>query len=58
MKTAKRIGVEAIGWLLVVAGIAALVLPGPGLLMVFGGLLLLAGVGLWLLITAKRLGIG
>jgi cytoskeleton protein RodZ len=27
-------------------------------LMVFGGLLLLAGVGLWLLITAKRLGIG
>jgi cytoskeleton protein RodZ len=27
-------------------------------LMVFGGLLLLAGVGLWLLLTAKRLGIG
>ena len=24
----------------------------------FGSLLLLAGVGLWLLITAKRLGIG
>ena len=27
-------------------------------LMVFGGILLLAGVGLWLLLTAKRLGIG
>jgi uncharacterized protein (TIGR02611 family) len=42
MKTAKRIGVEAVGWLLVVAGIAALVLPGPGLLMVFGGLAILS----------------
>jgi uncharacterized protein (TIGR02611 family) len=39
---AKRIGVEAIGWVLVVAGIAALVLPGPGLLMVFGGLAILS----------------
>lgn len=42
MKTAKRIGVESVGWLLVVAGIAALVLPGPGLLMVFGGLAILS----------------
>ena len=42
MKTAKRIGVEAVGWVLVVAGIAALVLPGPGLLMVFGGLAILS----------------
>ncbi|MDP3892270.1 PGPGW domain-containing protein, partial [Nocardioides sp.] len=42
MKTAKRIGVEAVGWVLVVVGIAALVLPGPGLLMIFGGLAILS----------------
>lgn len=39
---AKRLVLETIGWLLVVAGIAALVLPGPGLLMLFAGLLLLS----------------
>lgn len=33
---------ETIGWLLIVAGIAALILPGPGLLMLFAGLLLLS----------------
>jgi hypothetical protein len=33
---------ETIGWLLVVGGIAALILPGPGLLMLFAGLLLLS----------------
>ncbi|WP_193607954.1 PGPGW domain-containing protein [Nocardioides lijunqiniae] len=42
MNAAKRVGVEAVGWLLVVAGIAALILPGPGLLMVFGGLAILS----------------
>ena len=30
---AKRVALEVVGWTLVVAGIAALVLPGPGLLM-------------------------
>src|SRR3954462_2557937 len=39
---AKRIGVEAVGWLLVVAGIAALILSGPGLLMIAGGLVILS----------------
>lgn len=39
---AKRLVLESLGWLLVVAGIAALILPGPGLLMLFGGMLLLA----------------
>ena len=39
---AKRIGLEVVGWGLVVAGIAALVLPGPGLLMLFGGLAVLS----------------
>jgi uncharacterized protein (TIGR02611 family) len=39
---AKRLVLEVVGWTLVVAGIAALVLPGPGLLMVFGGLAILS----------------
>ena len=39
---AKRIALEVLGWLLVVLGIAALVLPGPGLLMLFAGLALLS----------------
>lgn len=39
---AKRVVLETLGWLLVLAGIAALVLPGPGLLMLFGGLALLS----------------
>jgi hypothetical protein len=38
----KRVLLEGLGWLLVVAGIAALVLPGPGLLMLFAGLLILS----------------
>jgi len=40
--TAKRVAVEGLGWILVVVGIAALVLPGPGLLALFGGVALLA----------------
>jgi hypothetical protein len=39
---AKRIALEIVGWTLVVAGIAALILPGPGLLMIAGGLVLLS----------------
>jgi len=39
---AKRIGLEVVGWTLVVAGIAALILPGPGLLMIAGGLIILS----------------
>lgn len=39
---AKRLVLEVVGWVLVVAGIAALVLPGPGLLMLFGGLAVLS----------------
>ena len=41
-KAARRVGLEALGWLLVVAGVAALVLPGPGLLAIFAGLVLLS----------------
>jgi hypothetical protein len=39
---AKRVTLEVLGWTLVVAGIAALVLPGPGLLLLFGGLAVLS----------------
>lgn len=38
----KRVALETLGWILVVAGIAALVLPGPGLLGLFAGLYLLS----------------
>ncbi|MCW2837229.1 MAG: hypothetical protein JWQ15_1343 [Marmoricola sp.] len=39
---AKRILLEALGWILVLVGIAALLLPGPGLLALFAGVALLA----------------
>ncbi|WP_426243321.1 PGPGW domain-containing protein [Nocardioides sp. LHG3406-4] len=48
----KRVLVEGAGWLLVVLGIAALVLPGPGLLALFAGLALLATQYEW---AEKRL---
>jgi hypothetical protein len=38
----KRLGLEAAGWLLLLGGLAALVLPGPGLLAIVGGLALLS----------------
>ena len=41
-KHSKRIALEALGWTLVLAGIAALVLPGPGLLAIFAGLFILS----------------
>src|SRR6478752_7907742 len=36
--TAARIGLEVLGWLLLAAGVAALILPGPGLLLLALGL--------------------
>lgn len=39
---ARRFVLETIGWVVLLAGIAALVLPGPGLLGVFAGLVLLS----------------
>ncbi len=41
-KHSKRVVLEVIGWGLVIAGIAALVLPGPGLLGIFAGLAILS----------------
>ena len=38
----KRLLLETLGWTLVVAGFAALVLPGPGLLALFAGLAVLS----------------
>lgn len=39
---AKRLVLEILGWVLLVAGIAAIFLPGPGLLGIFAGLALLS----------------
>ncbi len=43
----KRIVVEGAGWVMVVAGIAAIALPGPGLLLLFGGLAILSQQYAW-----------
>lgn len=39
---AKRIVLEGLGWLLLLLGVAAIFLPGPGLLGIFAGLALLS----------------
>ena len=45
------IGVEIVGWALIVAGIAMLLLPGPGILGLFAGIVVLSNRYTW----AKRL---
>ncbi len=47
----KRWSLQILGWILVAAGIAALVLPGPGMLTIVAGLTLLASQYSW----AKKL---
>jgi hypothetical protein len=49
---ARRIAIEVGGWALVLAGIAALVLPGPGLLLLFAGVAVLSQQYEW---AEKRL---
>ncbi len=39
---AKRVVLETLGWILLLAGVAAIFLPGPGLLGIFAGLALLS----------------
>jgi uncharacterized protein (TIGR02611 family) len=39
---AKRLVLETFGWVLLIAGVAAIFLPGPGLLGIFAGLALLS----------------
>ena len=46
-KALKGLAIQAAGWVLVVLGIAALVLPGPGLLALFAGMALLATQYSW-----------
>ncbi|WP_160010218.1 PGPGW domain-containing protein [Nocardioides sp. AX2bis] len=41
-RTVKRVVLETVGWLLVVVGVAALILPGPGLLAIMAGLIVLS----------------
>ncbi len=52
VRLAKRIVIEGTGWLLVLLGQAALVLPGPGLLALFAGVALLSSQYQW---AQKRL---
>jgi hypothetical protein len=51
-RAAKRIVLESLGWILVAGGIVALVLPGPGLLGIVAGLILLSQQYDW---AARRL---
>ncbi|WGY01723.1 PGPGW domain-containing protein [Nocardioides sp. QY071] len=44
---AKRILLEVLGWVLLLAGIAAIVLPGPGLLLMAAGLAVLSQQYTW-----------
>ncbi|KRB78452.1 hypothetical protein ASE01_04075 [Nocardioides sp. Root190] len=44
---AKRLLLEVLGWLLLLAGIAAIVLPGPGLLLIAAGLAVLSQQYTW-----------
>ena len=46
-RTTGRWGRLSVGWLLLVLGVAALVLPGPGLLMIAAGLAILSQQYLW-----------
>jgi hypothetical protein len=42
LRALRRLALESLGWLLVVGGLAAIVLPGPGLLAIVAGLALLS----------------
>ncbi|HWI43439.1 MAG TPA: PGPGW domain-containing protein [Nocardioides sp.] len=44
---AKKVFLTTLGWLLLVAGVAALVLPGPGLILLFAGLAVLSQQYTW-----------
>lgn len=43
----KKAGAQVLGWVLVVAGLAAMILPGPGLLLLFAGLAILSQQFAW-----------
>jgi Putative transmembrane protein (PGPGW) len=43
----RKAAVTVLGWLLILVGLAALALPGPGLLLLLGGLVVLSGEYTW-----------
>jgi hypothetical protein len=43
----KKLAVNVVGWLLVVAGIVLIAIPGPGLLLLLAGLVVLANEYTW-----------
>ncbi len=45
--TAKKAGAQVLGWTLVLLGLAAMILPGPGLLLLFAGLAILSQQFAW-----------
>jgi uncharacterized protein (TIGR02611 family) len=47
MRGAKRLFFEAAGWVMLLGGLAAIPLPGPGLLITFAGLVLLSREYAW-----------
>jgi uncharacterized protein (TIGR02611 family) len=46
-RNGKRIGVSILGFVLVVGGLALLVLPGPGMLLIIAGFAILATEYVW-----------
>lgn len=44
---ARHLGLQILGWTMLLLGIAAIFLPGPGLLMMFGGLAILSRYNAW-----------
>nr|CAA9321107.1 MAG: hypothetical protein AVDCRST_MAG46-829 [uncultured Nocardioidaceae bacterium] len=42
MRVLRKTGVTVLGWVLLVVGVVALILPGPGLLMLVAGLVILS----------------
>ena len=43
----KKLAVTVVGWVLVVAGVVLIAIPGPGLLILLAGLVVLAGEYAW-----------
>jgi Putative transmembrane protein (PGPGW) len=46
-RNGKRIGISILGFVLVIGGLAMLVLPGPGLLLIIAGFAILATEYVW-----------
>lgn len=47
MAGVRKAGVTVVGWLLVLVGLVALALPGPGMLLLLAGLVVLSGEYSW-----------